>query len=274
MDNKILVVGKGELGTALSRVLGKIKGNKVTLWGKSPELPEADVVFMAVPTNAVVDVARKVNNTQDRNTIIVVLSKGLGKEGKTPWELVSEIWQGRKALISGPMIAEELVSDKTGLGLVAGSSVRSINQVIGLFENSNLHLQKFEDLIGLSWAGPLKNMYAIGLGMADGENKGMNYKGWYVQQAVKEMAVIIGQMGGQKTTAYTTAGLGDLIATGFSSDSSNFQLGKQLAKNGKVTRVSEGVSVAKGLQQRLPSNFQSAKLGQEIIKVLDKIELT
>lgn len=264
--DKILIIGKGELGTSLNYVLNKNPNNDVTLWGESPDLPSTEIVFMAVPTFAIEDVVNKCNNTQDKDTILVVLSKGL-KDGKTPLQIAKKGWPGKLGLISGPMIAEELSAGKVAYGLVGSRSREVVDKIIGLFKETNLDLEKTDDLVGLSWLGPLKNVYAIGLGVASGERKGMNYKGAYVSQAVEEMAQIIVSFGGQKETAYTLAGLGDLIATGFSSNSSNFEYGRSLAQGKDGGVEPEGLTVIQGLKQRLDKKYP---LLTELFQLIDK----
>lgn len=253
--NKLLIVGKGELGKALVKVLSKNETNQVVLWGKEPNLPQAEIVFMVVPTSSIKDVVNKCNRSQDKDTILVVLSKGLGKSGKTSLEIAKKGWLGRLGLISGPMIAEELLANKVGYGLVASESGEVVSKLISLFKGTNLELERTDDLVGLSWLGPLKNVYAIGLGFASGQSKGMNYKGTYVAQAVNEMTQIIENFGGQRKTAYSLAGLGDLIATGFSAHSSNFEYGHGLARDKKMEAEPEGVSVLKGLRKRLDGEY-------------------
>jgi glycerol-3-phosphate dehydrogenase (NAD(P)+) len=263
--NKILIVGKGELGTALNKVLSKNENNEVTLWGEEPDLPKAEIIFMAVPTFAVEDVVNKCNKTQNKDTILVVLSKGL-KGSKTPLEIAQNNWLGKLSLVSGPMIAEELSQDKVGYGLVGSESEQVIERLISLFNDTNLELSPTDDLVGLSWLGPLKNVYALGLGFVTGQGKGMNYKGAYVTQAVKEMAEIINGFGGQRQTAYSLAGLGDLIATGFSPNSSNFEYGRSLAQNEKRGEDPEGISVFKGLKQRINKDYP---LLTELLQLID-----
>ncbi len=266
--NNILIVGNGELGTALGKILSQNEENQVTVWGEEPNLPSAEVVFMAVPTTAIENVVSKVKSTQSEDCIIVVLSKGLGSNGETPWELADKNWQGPAVLISGPMIAEELTAGKSGAGLAAGNKEAFTQEIISLFPNSNIRLQITQDLIGLSWLGPLKNLYAIGLGFAEDRGEGLNYKGEYICQAVKEMAKVVDHFGGQSQTAYTLAGLGDLVTTGFSPNSSNFQLGVSLAKGDKPRELSEGVSVALGIEKRLSFEKLRLKLGRKIFDMI------
>ena len=269
--NKILIVGNGELGTALDELLKRNEENQVTVWGEEPNLPLADVVFMAVPTVALEDVASKIKSTQSSDCIIVVLSKGLGENGQTPWELVTKNWAWPAVLISGPMIAEELLAGKSGSALIAGSEDDAVEKVISLFPAANFQLLISKDITGLSWVGPLKNLYAIGLGIAEGQGKGMNYKGRYVCRAVEEMSKIVSHFGGQKQTVYTISGLGDLITTGFSPHSSNFQLGVSLANKNKPEKISEGVEVAKGLELRLENTIRQFPLACDIIQNITHI---
>jgi glycerol-3-phosphate dehydrogenase (NAD(P)+) len=269
--NKILIVGNGELGTALGKILSQNEENQVTVWGEEPNLPPAEVVFMAVPTIAVEDVIFKIKSTQSKDCIVVVLSKGLGRNGETPWELADKNWDGPVVLISGPMIAEELMPGKSGSALIAGSKDDFVQKVISLFRASNFHLSVTKDLTGLSWVGPLKNLYAIGLGVAEGQGKGLNYKGRYVCRAVEEMTEIVSHFGGQKQTAYTISGLGDLITTGLSPHSSNFQLGVSLANKNKPEKISEGVEVAKGLELRLENTIRQFPLACDIIQNITHI---
>jgi len=62
----------------------------------------------------------------------------------------------------------------------------------------------------------LKNIYALLLGMADGLGTTDNRKGYLTAKATNEMADIIEILGAKKETAFSVAGLGDLVATGFS----------------------------------------------------------
>jgi len=267
---KILIIGKGELGTALEFVLKKNPDNEVLLKGRGFQdfVSQREVVFMAVPTKAVREVVRMVNQVKKQPLSLVVLSKGLTEEGKTALEIAQESWSGKIALISGPMLAEELIQGKEAQALVSGDS----ESVINLFKGTTLSLERTDDLTGLSWTGPLKNIYAIGLGISKGEGRGSNYQGVLVQRAVSEMAQIIVHFGGRKETAYSIAGIGDLIATGFSGYSSNFNLGVNLAKGKKWSQLTEGVMAALGLRKRLSADrVGEYPLLEEIINRLVRV---
>ncbi|MFH1705601.1 MAG: hypothetical protein ABH867_01725, partial [Patescibacteria group bacterium] len=255
--NRILIVGAGELGTALGQILAKSLENQVSFWDKDETRVEnwrplkkavagKEIIFLAIPTQAVAEVLPGI----PRSAMPIILSKGLSEEGETAWEIAREVLSANLALISGPMIAGELSRGENTAALISGSA-DTVNKAVSLFQNTNLSLQFFDDLIGLSWCGPLKNIYAIVLGVAEGENKGNNYKGVLIQKAVSEMAGIIEFFGGWKETAFTIAGIGDLVATGYSSHSANFQLGISLVAGSGWRKPTEGVSAALGLKRRL-----------------------
>ena len=83
------------------------------------------------------------------------------------------------------------------------------------------------------------------------------------------MADIVERLGGKRETAYSLAGIGDLIATGFSGYSRNSRFGEEFARTGVCNIQSEGCA-------SLP--LVSALLGSEkstlpIFKVLEEIIL-
>src|SRR3989338_844635 len=77
------------------------------------------------------------------------------------------------------------------------------------------------DVRGVAVAGVLKNIYALGLGIAHALGWGENQKGWFVSRALREMARAAELLGGTRETMLGIAGLGDLVATGFSPHSHN-----------------------------------------------------
>lgn len=276
--NDILIIGAGELGRALEFVLKKSSNNEVSVWDKNKDKIESwkpfdeavvnkEVVFLAIPTVALEEAINQIPKNDD--AVLVVLSKGLNNSGLTPVEIVEKKWTGKIVNISGPMIAEEVVAGKEAEASISGKSKESIDKVISLFRSTSLELEKVDDFIGISWLGPLKNVYAIGMGMTDGY--GNNHRGCYLTYAINEMGKIVEFWGGKKETVLSLAGIGDLVATGFSSDSSNFQLGKDLAKGEKKEKISEGVTVAIGMNNRLGDKLNQWPLLSQIVAEILKL---
>jgi glycerol-3-phosphate dehydrogenase (NAD(P)+) len=154
-------------------------------------------------------------------------------------------------LLSGPMLAEELVVGKPGAAVAASESKRSRQTVTELFKGTRLHVDETSDVRGVALCGILKNIYAIGFSMAQALRPGDNYRGLYVRMTIEEMSRILPALGGKRDTVCSYAGIGDLIATGFSKHSKNHEYGKILALTGEVFFDSEGSVSLKPMSKRI-----------------------
>ncbi|MEK9194404.1 MAG: NAD(P)H-dependent glycerol-3-phosphate dehydrogenase, partial [Patescibacteria group bacterium] len=152
-------------------------------------------------------------------------------------------------LISGPMLASEIIKGEPSFGVVAAGNKPTFKKIASLFKKTSLHLSYSRDLIGVALAGVLKNVYAIAFGIIRGLGWGNNAKGWLTTRALSEMSEIIKLLGGNKKTAYTLAGIGDLIATGSSPHSRNHGFGFEIATKGSSDIVSEGLVSLPPLQE-------------------------
>ncbi len=279
---RIIIVGAGEIGQAIGKILQNKQGTIIEFWDKKPTIvpgqkslakiissikaPVANTrfLFLCVPSWAMRTVAGSIGQWFDKRTIVVSLAKGIEEKTlKTMDRLLEELLPKDRlfALLTGPMLAEELSNGQTGVGLVSSSQKQTYSALIKLFENTNLRLEYSADVYGSALASVLKNIYATGLGIAEALNLGGNTKGWLVQKAVTEMTEIIKGLGGRRETALGPAGLGDLVATGFSPYSSNRQVGDILVNpvrkpalshqpdrhhfHGPEKQLSNGVKVSK-----------------------------
>ena len=177
-----------------------------------------------------------------KETIVISPAKGIDKETQKTIDgvLGAQLPQNNFAIMHGPMIAEELMQGMKGYAVIASKDKEVSDRVVDLFEGTELKLEPSNDVRGTALAGVLKNVYAVGLGIVDGLGLGMNFKGWYVGQAIKEMGEIIESLGGKKEAALSLAGVSDLIATGFSVNSRNHKVGFDIAQNGDCELESEG----------------------------------
>ena len=250
---KVLIIGAGEIGQAIAKILAKANRCIVDFWDSEPKkvlnqkdlsvlVPSADVIFLAIPSKAVRAVLSDISGNVGRSVPVVVLAKGLEiNTGKTMDQVLKE-YLGRKRgmLLYGPMIAEEISAGKGTAAVLAAYSARMAKKVIALFVCHDLRLTFSTDMRGVALTGVLKNIYSVGLGIVHGLDLGCNFRGWYVAQACLEMGEIVPRLGGKRETVYGQSGVGDLVATGFSSDSRNHQVGYNLAKEGKNEMESEG----------------------------------
>lgn len=248
----ILFVGAGALGGALSSLIKDPKYN-ISMWDANPSIVPnqepfeklvslADVIFVSVPTGAVRDVLSKSKEFLSQTALVVLLSKGIEEQ---TCMAVTEIAQGILSshaiiLISGPMLAKELSAGKGGAGVVASAHRKEYETIYTLFARSTLQLEYSDDIIGVTYSGVLKNLYAIVLGIADALECGDNMRGLIMQRSLSEMADMIESLGGKRETVYGPAGLGDLVATGFGQSSRNRSFGEEIVRSGNCSSSSEG----------------------------------
>ena len=248
---KILVIGYGEMGHAMSHLLQP--NHDVTIWQRHPEsgspppLTEAaldkDFVFFCVPTEPVNSLAQQIKPSLSEDTICLSVGKGLDNEGRPAFKAMTDALGSTSphAVIYGPMIAEELISDRPGFAQVGSVNDNWARQVQQLFDGTQLYLSTSNDTTGLSWCAVLKNVYAIAFGMADGLNLGDNVRGFLAATALNELADIAVDQGGKADAPYGLAGLGDLMTTATSTKSNHHSIGVRLALGSRDNIKGEGI---------------------------------
>jgi glycerol-3-phosphate dehydrogenase (NAD(P)+) len=250
---KITIIGAGEIGRAIEKVLKKKSDISIEIWDKDESkvpnqkdlasiVESASFLFMCVPSWVMEEAVKNIEPHLKEETIVISPAKGIDKETqKTIDEVLgAQLSRNNFAIMHGPMIAEELMRGMGGYAVIASKNKEVPQKVANLFERTKLKLELSNDTRGTALAGVLKNIYAVGLGITDGLELGMNFKGWYVGQAIKEMGEIIGSLGGKVGAALSLAGASDLIATGFSENSRNHKVGFDIAQKGDCELESEG----------------------------------
>ena len=103
----------------------------------------------------------------------------------------------------------------------------------------------------MALAGVLKNIYAVALGISDGLGVSGNEKGWVTAAATKEMVDVATALGADPKIILGAAGVGDLIATGYSVHSRNREVGIEIVATGKCNIRGEGLNSLPFLMARL-----------------------
>lgn len=249
----ITILGAGELGSCMGRVLSSA-GASVHLWdadtAKHPQqqdlsvvVPLADAIFFCIPASAYEPAARSIAPFLREGVPIVSCAKGVDvKKGRFLDQLLTDVFgsQNPFALLSGPMLAEEIDEGKRTSAVLATRDHDLFGTLAPLFRGSLLSVRHSSDVRGVAIAGVVKNVYAILLGACDGSGLGHNARGALLARSIDEMARCIHALGGSRETAYSLAGLGDLDATGSTEYSKNYSVGKGLAQSGVCTSFSEG----------------------------------
>ena len=121
-----------------------------------------------------------------------------------------------------------------------------------LFQADLFRVYTNDDIVGCELGGVLKNVIAIGAGMADGLGAGDNTRAAVITRGLSEISRLGVAMGGHPLTFSGLAGMGDLVATCISPFSRNRHVGEHLGKGmtideviASMNMVAEGVKTSK-----------------------------
>lgn len=277
----VTIIGAGEIGQAIAGELKATGRCALTLWDSDPAkvpgepalgaaIASAKYVFACVPSRAVRSLAGNIKHLLPAGAIVVSVSKGLEAETNLTsvqvWQ--EELPQHRLVVLGGPLIAEELAAGRRGVAVLAADNDDTLTGAAALFTGTHIAVEKSRDVRGVSLAGVIKNVYAIGLGAASVALPGHNFQGFFVTAACDEMRRLITALDGEALTACGTAGLGDLIATGFSEDSANHQAGREIAEKGSTERQSEGIVSLPQLLSLLGANLDHYPLLKSLKRII------
>ncbi len=283
------VLGAGSFGTALAMQLGRLD-HEVGLWARSPELaavmtttrrnprylPEielppnvtvsseialvandAQLVVVVVPSQAMRQVMTAGGSHLDDNAIVCSASKGIEQRSLcTMGEVLRQVLHPRLhqriCALSGPSFAKELAQDMPTAVVVAGRDEIATHRVASAFHGSCFRVYHSNDVVGVEVGGALKNVMAIGCGIADGMGLGLNARAAIITRGLAEITRLGVRMGAQAQTFQGLAGMGDLVLTCTGNLSRNRRVGLALGEGktlqqavDELGQVAEGVATAR-----------------------------
>lgn len=237
MEHVCAVLGAGAWGTALAQVL-RSSGRCVLVWSRNSDdaiLAEARIVIAAVPAQATRAVLVRVREVLPKDAVIVLAAKGL--ESGTflrQSEVAAGIVPGAGlAVLSGPGFADDLLA---GLptALTLATNIPQAEALQRFFAVRTLRPYLSTDTAGTELGGALKNVIAIGCGLAIGAGLGESARAALMTRGFAEMKRVAVAMGAEPATLSGLSGLGDLVLTGTSAKSRNYRYGLELGRSGTL----------------------------------------
>jgi glycerol-3-phosphate dehydrogenase (NAD(P)+) len=212
-----------------------------------------EIVIAAVPAQFLRTTAKRLAGKDFSNIIIVNVAKGIENESlMTISEVLLDVIPSVKieniAVLSGPSFAEEVSRQVPTAVVAASKNLQTAKLVQKAFMTPYFRVYSSDDLRGVELAGSIKNVIAIGAGIADGAGFGDNTKAAIMTRATAELSRLGAFMGAQQQTFAGLSGIGDLIATCMSKHSRNRHVGEEIGKGRKLNDVLAGmVMVAEGV---------------------------
>ncbi|MFT6993180.1 MAG: glycerol-3-phosphate dehydrogenase (NAD(P)+) [Paraglaciecola sp.] len=226
-------------------------------------------ILVVVPSHAFASTlqeAKRFLNTEHR---IIWATKGLEPESGRLLQDVAVDILGDKipiAALSGPTFAKEMVA-----GLPTAISLSSTNEKLATEFANKLHCSKSfrvyrnDDFIGIQLGGAVKNVIAIGAGLADGLGFGSNARTALITRGLTELTRLGVKMGAKQSTFMGMSGLGDLVLTCTDNQSRNRRFGLALGNGMSIEdAMSEIGQVVEGYRNTKEVHILSRRMGVEM----------
>ncbi|MFM2358998.1 MAG: hypothetical protein RLY16_991, partial [Bacteroidota bacterium] len=97
--------------------------------------------------------------------------------------------------VLGPCHAEEVASEKLSYLTFSGIDTVTTHKIAGYFKTHYLNTVENADIYGVQFAAILKNIYAVGAGIAHGLDYGDNFLSVLIANSADEMACFLRKLG-------------------------------------------------------------------------------
>lgn len=289
------IIGSGSWATALAKILTD-NGNSIYWWVRNSDtisymqkrrhnphylnavyfnekqlrlrddladvVTQSDAIVIAVPSAYVEDVLQQLPPDAFRNKMIISAVKGIMPSGNY---LLNEYFEKKFNVtladyfaVLGPCHAEEVASEKLSYLTFSGIDEPNTSVIAGYFKTPYLNTKINSDIWGVQYAAVLKNIYALGAGIAHGLEYGDNFQSVYIANSASEMVGFLRQlnMGNELSASVpnyaASVYLGDLLVTCYSLYSRNRTFGNMIGKGYAVksaqlelNMVAEGYNASK-----------------------------
>ena len=204
-------------------------------------LKDVDNVVVVVPSHSFSSMLKQAKPLLKENARVAWATKGLEPDtGRLLYEVAEEILADKHplAVLSGPTFAIEMAK-----GLPTAISMSSTDQTFVDELSDMLHCDRSfrvytnNDFIGVQLGGVVKNVIAIGAGMADGIGFGANARTALITRGLAELTRLGLKLGAKSDTFTGMAGLGDLILTCTDNQSRNRCFGLALGEGKSVEQA-------------------------------------
>lgn len=271
------IIGSGSWATALAKILTD-KGHTIHWWIRSEQtigylterrhnphyLPTAyfnlnklkvsndinevaaksDVLVIAIPSAFAISALSNLNRNAFEGKKIISAIKGILPETN---QLLNEYLRVEFGVslqnyftVLGPCHAEEVAGEKLSYLTFSGVDDEMVSKLAAEFNIAYINTITNHDVWGVQYAAILKNIYALGAGIAHGLEYGDNFLSVYIANAANEMSVFLKPVltdhpSDKEAVNYSASVyLGDLLVTCYSLYSRNRMFGNMIGKGYSV----------------------------------------
>jgi glycerol-3-phosphate dehydrogenase (NAD(P)+) len=277
----ISVIGVGELGAVFDKKLQAI-GYKIKKYDINQIIPglekniadallDAEMVLICVPTEINNSIAKDVISNCREGTIVVSFSKGLNSSGQTASEIFYEHFEKKYPwiVVGGPMLAEE-IGTKQAIFVLGSENQIALKEVSEIFSKINSDVETVLSPLAVSFAGVLKNIYAVGCGIGEKIIDDEALKKRLVFLSMKEMEIFFQKNNLDLKIVDGPAGRGDFLATAESNLSKNRTMGIEIATKGEIETKGEALKSGPLLLKRFSFIKEIMPLFVTITEIIER----
>ncbi len=243
-------------------------------------LAGADVVVLAVPAQSLRGNLTSWLSLLPADAAFVSLMKGieLGTGNRMSQVIAQVTGAGpdRIAVVSGPNLAREIAERQHAATVVASDDDTLAKRLQQACHTGYFRPYTNPDVIGCELGGAVKNVIALGVGIAVGMGCGDNTRATLITRGLAEITRLGAALGADAHTFAGLAGMGDLVATCSSPLSRNRTFGEMIGRGMPVadvrtvtTQVAEGAKSAGPVLDLAHRNGVEMPITEVVVGVMD-----
>jgi glycerol-3-phosphate dehydrogenase (NAD(P)+) len=257
---------------------------------------DSDVVLIAVPSAFIEETLATLDPGCFENKKIISAIKGIipGQNVLLNAYLLKQFGVSLEDyfVVLGPCHAEEVAAEKLSYLTFSGIDVTIAEEIASNFKTDYINTIVNQDILGVQYAAVLKNIYALGAGIAHGLEYGDNFLSVYIANSADEMAgflrkvgiehIVVGEHDEEDPVTHRKAPnyaasvyLGDLLVTCYSLYSRNRTFGNMIGKGYSVrsaqlelNMVAEGYNAAKCIYDLNKEIMAEMPIAETVYKIL------
>lgn len=200
----------------------------------------SDTVIFGMPSPYLRQHVEKITESFENKMVVSIIKGIVADYNITISDYLTEMFSlkpGQFATLSGPSHAEEVAYERLTYLTVGCRELAVGQELADFFQNHYVHTSVSTDVIGIQYAGVLKNIYAIASGICSGLKYGDNFQAVLVSNAIREMKRFINGVnpdGRANRHISESVYTGDLLVTSYSRFSRNHMFGMMIGKGYSV----------------------------------------
>ncbi len=225
-------------------------------------------ILIAVPSHAFRATLERLHSILRAGQRVAWATKGFElASGRLPHEVAREVLGPGVpvAVLSGPTFATEVGRGLPTAMTVASPDAAFAAELVASISGRNFRGYTSADIVGVEVGGAVKNVLAIGAGIADGMGFGANTRIALITRGLAEMTRLGVALGARAETFMGLAALGDLVLTCTDDQSRNRRLGLAIARGRTAQQAQQDIGqVVEGIAAARAVRAVAARVGVEM----------